>query len=102
MQQFGNRATFSGSFAIRNGASVLFGDMARRLMETTAFAGEPRRETIGQTAPMIEERRRRLSTMTLKVGDALDPVAAATRTCRRPNCGLCGRGSPAGAAPSRF
>jgi len=40
-----------------------------------AFAGAPPHETIMLTPAMIDETRRCLSTVTLKVGDALDPVA---------------------------
>jgi len=41
----------------------------------TALGGAPPHETIMLTPAMIDETRRCLSTVTLKVGDALDPVA---------------------------
>ncbi len=67
-----------GAAAASTGAVGLFhviGTTPEAPDAATAFAGIPPRETITLTAAMIEDARRRLSTVTLAPGDRLDAVA---------------------------
>ena len=67
-----------GAAAASSGAVGLFhvvGTTPEAPDETAAFGGIAPRDTIALTLPMLDEARRTLSTVTLRVGDGIDAVA---------------------------